>query len=267
MLKQAEEQEEVVVVEEEEYNVIRNCPVLQRLTHLLQQCPEDLEITILGTATSTSSSKDVEQALLLQEEHLGIDAMALPWITREIRTRYKKLQQRSIRRRSFISTVVVVAPPSQSQIEQHYQRQQQRQQQHGDQQNDEKPENLQRQQSHSPPPPPPQQQQQDNSSLSFLFWNELWWVTACLLVVNPDHATAWADRRRALWFLVPTHCRHGNPNTDPTLPPPSSSLAASASCASRSSSNSSTPTTENDKEWWQKEYAFINLLMTQHSKA
>ena len=56
-------------------------------------------------------------------------------------------------------------------------------------------------------------------------------VTSCLLLVNPDHATAWADRRRSLQVL------------------------------SRSSE------TQADGGWWDQERTFLNLLMTQHSKA
>lgn len=49
-------------------------------------------------------------------------------------------------------------------------------------------------------------------------------VTSCLLLVNPDHSTAWADRRRSL------------------LP-------------------------RDNIETWQQELEYLNLLMTQHSKA
>jgi hypothetical protein len=51
---------------------------------------------------------------------------------------------------------------------------------------------------------------------------------SCLLLVNPDHATAWADRRRSLLqhFLI-----------------------------------------SKDHSIWNEELQYINLLMTQHSKA
>lgn len=51
---------------------------------------------------------------------------------------------------------------------------------------------------------------------------------SCLLLVNPDHATAWADRRRCLLQI--------------------------------SGENESHPC-------WRQELQYINLLMTQHSKA
>ena len=54
-------------------------------------------------------------------------------------------------------------------------------------------------------------------------------VTRCLLLVNPDHATAWADRRRC--------------------------------CCSISTDR------ESSQDCWQQEVVFLNLLMTQHSKA
>jgi hypothetical protein len=59
--------------------------------------------------------------------------------------------------------------------------------------------------------------------------------TACLLLVNPDHATGWADRRRSLLRL----------------------------------SNSDTNNSSNDGPicWWRREHSYLNLLMTQHSKA
>lgn len=54
---------------------------------------------------------------------------------------------------------------------------------------------------------------------------KLFMATSCLLLVNPDHATAWADRRRCLLMTKENHDR------------------------------------------WQDEIQFLNLLMTQHSKA
>ena len=57
---------------------------------------------------------------------------------------------------------------------------------------------------------------------------ELLTTLSCLLLVNPDHATAWADRRRSL-----LQCLH----------------------------------ISNDHGIWDDELQYINLLMTQHSKA
>lgn len=56
----------------------------------------------------------------------------------------------------------------------------------------------------------------------------------CLLLVNPDHATAWADRRRCLLRLVVKQS------------------TKEGRCSSM---------------FWKKELDFVNLLMTQHSKA
>eukprot|EP00934_Nitzschia_sp_Nitz4_P006357 Nitzschia sp. Nitz4//scaffold4_size323378//282401//283706//NITZ4_000708-RA/size323378-snap-gene-0.477-mRNA-1//-1//CDS//3329553543//6347//frame0 len=53
-------------------------------------------------------------------------------------------------------------------------------------------------------------------------------VTSCLLLVNPDHATAWADRRRCLLHKIEER---------------------------------------NNTDGWINELSFLNLLMTQHSKA
>jgi hypothetical protein len=58
-------------------------------------------------------------------------------------------------------------------------------------------------------------------------------ITACLLLVNPDHATGWADRRRSLLRLS----RDPNSSKDGPI------------C------------------WWRREHSYLNLLMTQHSKA
>jgi hypothetical protein len=58
-------------------------------------------------------------------------------------------------------------------------------------------------------------------------------ITACLLLVNPDHATGWADRRRSLLRL--------------------------------SSDNKSSK--DGPFCCWRREHSYLNLLMTQHSKA
>ena len=67
---------------------------------------------------------------------------------------------------------------------------------------------------------------EDSTTWSRAFLNTL----SCLLLVNPDHATAWADRRRCLL--------------------------------------QSYEMSENESNLvWTKELDFVNLLMTQHSKA
>jgi hypothetical protein len=66
----------------------------------------------------------------------------------------------------------------------------------------------------------------DTASGTLDFLNTL----SCLLLVNPDHATAWADRRRYLLQI-------------------------------------SEISVEDPNSIWTKELDFVNLLMTQHSKA
>jgi hypothetical protein len=54
-------------------------------------------------------------------------------------------------------------------------------------------------------------------------------ITSCLLLVNPDHATAWADRRRCLLKQQQEQSNNGG--------------------------------------GWKNELKYLNLLLTQHSKA
>ena len=206
--------------------------IVRRLIDLLKQNPNDLEITILDPCcysselsqedftiedthndniTSSSSTlqekkvakkkkkktiasrqsmcTNLQHLLVLQEGHLGIDAIAFPWITRSIRKQYKRHKQP----KQQLSAV------------------------------------------------------QDKSQDSY--WEDIYWITSCLLLLNPDQATLWADKRRSLLKLT-------------------------------TSSNTSTPSTKNDStkaatmspsasfsSWWQQESQFVNLLMTQHSKA
>ena len=63
-------------------------------------------------------------------------------------------------------------------------------------------------------------------------------VTSCLLLVNPDHATAWADRRRCTLTLTQNEKEDTQNVTD-----------------------------KGDHTYWHQELKFLNLLMTQHSKA
>lgn len=73
-----------------------------------------------------------------------------------------------------------------------------------------------------------------------LSWLDLRTVTSCLLLVNPDHSTAWADRRRAVHGLL------------------EGSEATEAEAEVRRGDNA---------RWWHQELDFLDLLMTQHSKA
>jgi hypothetical protein len=155
-------------------------PVIQRLTNLLKEEPTHFEITILSSSVSSEEEGANEKnsagraALLIvsivqHERHLGLDARALPWMTREIKQEYKALRKR------FTSGSKASETKEQS------------------------------------------------SSRQMMMLD----ATACLLLVNPDHATAWADRRRSLLHLE---------------------TSLNSFC-------------------WTKELAFVNLLMTQHSKA
>lgn len=60
-------------------------------------------------------------------------------------------------------------------------------------------------------------------------------ITACLLLVNPDHSTGWADRRRSLLRLSSSSDKHSSKD-GPIF-------------------------------WWRQEHSYLNLLMSQHSKA
>jgi Protein prenyltransferase alpha subunit repeat len=64
-------------------------------------------------------------------------------------------------------------------------------------------------------------------------------VTRCLLLLCPDHATAWADRKRALLKLQENHPQQ----------------------------SSSQQQQQQHQQKWNKELQFLNLLMTRHTKA
>ena len=72
----------------------------------------------------------------------------------------------------------------------------------------------------------------DNRSTIILL---LFQITSCLLLVNPDHATVWADRRRCLIQLINEKEKEETEDTCLLV--------------------------------WKQELNFINLVMTQHSKA
>lgn len=77
----------------------------------------------------------------------------------------------------------------------------------------------------------------------------LFHVTSCLLLIQPDHATAWADRRRCIISLQNSETQLSNPlafengdeedESDPSL----------------------------DHYLWHRELDYLDLLFTQHSKA
>jgi hypothetical protein len=136
-------------------------PVVTKLSGYLQEGPIHFEITILPNNINNEDKQLTleESIVLIDGQHLGLDARSLPWMTRDIRQAYWQCRRA-----------------------------------------------------------------QENSSSRD--GDLLLTVTSCLLLVNPDHATAWADRRRCLLLF-------GN----------------------------------DGKHSWPSELAFLNLLMTQHSKA
>jgi len=92
-----------------------------------------------------------------------------------------------------------------------------------------------------------QQQQQNLISNNDDGQSLLLMVLSCLLLVNPDHCTAWADRRRILTKCYQERRRR----------------------RLHDGSNSSSSSDDDDDcdEIWMEELQYINLLMTQHSKA
>lgn len=157
-------------------------PVIERLSGFLNQGPTTFEITILPIQSTEDERLSVDDSIVLVEgQHLGMDARSLPWITREIRQCYK-LQKRQLRQQQQDSTTTI------------------------------------------------KKKKKNEDIASF---RNLLTVTSCLLLVNPDHATAWADRRRSL-----LHFGGDDDNYD-----------------------------DKYDDCWRRELTFLNLLMTQHSKA
>jgi len=98
-----------------------------------------------------------------------------------------------------------------------------------------------------------------NASLpSVIETEELFHITSCLLLIQPDHATAWADRRRCLISLQ---------NNDAQL---SNSLAVEKPRNSVDEDNDEGEE-EDTKDpsfiLWSRELDYLDLLFTQHSKA
>ena len=78
---------------------------------------------------------------------------------------------------------------------------------------------------------------------------QLWEATTCLLMLCPDHATAWSDRKRILLQRANLIHISGNDNDD------DDGMNCSDSSYSRL------------QDLWQQEIQYLNLLFTQHSKA
>ena len=153
---------------DEEITTMSSSLVVDRMLLLLQEKPSDLEITVLQSGdkkVACFGDVDVNQAIVLADGHLGLDARAFPWIVREIRRIYHILKKMMKKGQEM----------------------------------------------------PPYSMMQ---------------VTSCLLLVNPDHSTGWADRRLSL-------------------------LKETESC----------DLSAQKILLWQDEISFLNLLMTQHSKA
>jgi len=74
----------------------------------------------------------------------------------------------------------------------------------------------------------------------------LWQVTKCLLLLCPDHATAWSDRKRIIFRM------QGRKNK--------------GSMATENVEKSNVSDMD-ELDLWQREIQFLNLLFTQHSKA
>ncbi len=99
---------------------------------------------------------------------------------------------------------------------------------------------------------------QNTSATSVAEKEELFHITSCLLLIQPDHATAWADRRRCLLLLQ---------NTDFQLPNPL--------VFERPKNNVDGDSEEGEEEdamdpsfiLWSRELDYLDLLFTQHSKA
>lgn len=96
------------------------CPAVQRFTGLLEEKPTDFDIAIL----SDKESETLEDAFVLLDGALGVNALDLPLLARDVREDYWACRNCD--------------------------------------------------------------------------HDALWKVTKCLLLLCPDHATAWADRRRYL---------------------------------------------------------------------
>ena len=76
-------------------------------------------------------------------------------------------------------------------------------------------------------------------------------TTACLLLVNPDHATVWADRRRALLCTLDISMREQR----------------TTGSQDRFTSSDERKTNHTPMKVWKDEIQYLDLMFTQHSKA
>ena len=85
---------------------------------------------------------------------------------------------------------------------------------------------------------------------------ELFHVTSCLLLIQPDHATAWADRRRCLLLLQ---------NCETQL----NQFLGSSLAEESMDEDADDEVDEKDASFvlWSRELDYLDILFTQHSKA
>ena len=87
---------------------------------------------------------------------------------------------------------------------------------------------------------------------------ELFRITSCLLLIQPDHATAWADRRRCLLSLRYTLGAGKDDDDDETITKTETDTR-SGDTNQKAEKASPFP--------WHQELDYLDLLVTQHSKA
>ena len=221
-------------------------PIITQLINVLNdetQPPTQLEITILpdrpnatatNTATTTTTTKnnnndddgdnddDSDYYFLKDGIHLGIHAPNLPFLARTFRQEYYSL------RRSYYSnnqnysaaSSAVAASSSDAVVT-------------------------------ATATATATETKQD------VIEKQLWNATTCLLLVCPDHASAWSDRKRILLNNNDTDVAGDGDHDD-----------ALSCCGTYNNVNANANNTcAADNRKWQKELEFLNLLFTQHSKA
>ncbi len=228
--------------------------VIRRLAGFLEERPTDFAIAILPSTTTTtaapspSSGPSLEEAIVLVEDggngdsggpanrgrHLGLDGRALPWVTRLVRGRYAE-QRRQLMIAATPRTAAEGGDP------------------HGGSSNIF---------AASSSSAASEAGAADHGSSPAVLWTALHRTTSCLLLVNPYHATAWADRRRALHVLAGLTLEEGRPDIGGR---PTKSAAAPSVPAGAPSSHHHDD--DRRRRRWEDELDFLDLLMTQHSKA
>ena len=197
--------------------------------------PTDLNITILftdecnddGNNNPSQLSSYPYQAFVKDGPHLGINATDLPYLARDFKKDYFSL-------RPWMSMMMMSSsfldrhPPSSED------------------------------QKVSPPPPPPTEQSTEQptatateptiSISTSTLGNRIMDATTCLLLLCPDHPTAWADRRRLILHRQREEEMNGNTDRNDDDDNNDDNIHSAHSLL-------------------QMELQFLNLLFTQHSKA